>query len=194
MPNAKKLSKKAIASVIAALVVIVAAVSAYFYTRPETFEVSLLLAKGIWSDDGFSHDERQIPAEYEITLRRNLFGKVEASGTLSFDGNTYTIEDVSFSDDNSYSGDLFSIRFDFTDGDSTVPLYINPDITDFVLFLRDYRSDYYSEITSDSFCFELLKINDDNENQNYFPAIDYYIYHPDEYYRILRFIADVFDY
>lgn len=75
MPSVKKLSKKAIAAVIAALAVIVAAVSAYFYTRPETFEVSLLLAKGIWSDDGFSHDERQIPAEYEITLRRNLFWK-----------------------------------------------------------------------------------------------------------------------
>ena len=92
MPNAKKLSKKAIASVIAALAVIVAAVSAYFYTRPKTFEVSLVIAKGIWSDDGFSHDERQIPAEYEITLKRNIFGKVEASGTLSFDGNTYTLK------------------------------------------------------------------------------------------------------
>lgn len=194
MTSLKRLSKNTIVAVIIALAMIVMLILMYFYTRPATFEISLVLAKGIWSDDGFGHDERQIPAEYEITLKRNIFGKVETSGTLSFDGNTYTIEDVSFSDDNSYSGDLFSIRFDFTDGDSTVPLYMNPDITDFVLFLRDYRSDYYSEITSDSFCFELLKINDDNENLNYFPAIDYYIYHPDEYYRILRFIADVFDY
>ena len=122
MMSLKRLSKNTIVAVIIALAMIVMLILMYFYTRPATFEISLVLAKGIWSDDGFGHDERQIPAEYEITLKRNIFGKVEASGTLSFDGNTYTIEDVSFSDDNSYSSDLLSIRFDFTDGDSTVPL------------------------------------------------------------------------
>ena len=186
MPSAKKLSKKAIAAVIAALAVIVAAVSAYFYTRPETFEISLVLAKGIWSDDGFSHDERQIPAEYEITLKRNLFGKINVSGTVSFDGTTYVIiEDSYYSTDE--NGEKFTIRFDFTDTDRIS--YIEGSI-----HLNDYRNDRYSEITSDSFCLYHLQSDGEGDFPSYFPAIDYYIYHPDEYYRILRFIADVFDY
>ena len=186
MPNAKKLSKKAIASVIAALVVIVTAVSAYFYTRPETFEISLVLAKGIWSDDGFSHDERQIPAEYEITLSRNLFGKINASGTVSFDGNIYVIKEDSYysTDEN---GEKFTIRFDFTDTDRSSYMEGSVD-------LKDYRNDRYSEITSDSFCLYHLQSDGEGDFPSHLPAIDYYIYHPDEYYRILRFIADVFDY
>ena len=186
MPSVKRLLKKTIAAVIVALVVIVAAVSAYFYTRPETFEISLVLAKGIWSDDGFSHDERQIPAEYEITLRRNLFGKIYASGTVSFDGTTYVIKEDSYysTDEN---GEKFSIRFDFTDTDRSS--YIEGSVD-----LNDYRNDHYSEITSDSFCLYHLQNDGEGDFPNYFPAIDYYIYHPDEYYRILRFIADVFDY
>ncbi len=186
MPNAKKLSKKAITAVIVALVVIVAAVSAYFYTRPETFEISLVLAKGIWSDDGFSHDERQIPAEYEITLKRNIFGKINATGTVSFDGTTYVIKEESYysTDEN---GEKFTIRFDFTDTDRSSYMEGSVD-------LKDYRNDHYSEITSDSFCLYHLQSDGEGDFPNYFPAIDYYIYHPDEYYRILRFIADVFDY
>lgn len=186
MPNAKKLSKKAIASVIVALAVIVAAVSAYFYTRPETFEISLVLAKGIWSDDGFSHDERQIAAEYEITLKRNIFGKINATGTVSFDGTTYVIKEESYytTDEN---GEKFTIRFDFTDTDRSSYMEGSVD-------LKDYRNDRYSEITSDSFCLYHLQSDGEGDFPNYFPAIDYYIYHPDEYYRILRFIADVFDY
>ena len=186
MPSVKRLSKKAIAAVIAALAVIVAAVSAYFYTRPETFEISLVLAKGIWSDDGFSHDERQIPAEYEITLRRNIFGKINVSGTVSFDGTTYVIiEDSYYSTDE--NGEKFTIRFDFTDTDRSSYMEGSVD-------LKDYRNDRYSEITSDSFCLYHLQSDGEGDFPNYFPAIDYYIYHPDEYYRILRFIADVFDY
>ena len=194
MPSAKKLSKKAIAAVIAALAVIVAAVSAYFYTRPETFEISLVLAKGIWSDDGFSHDERQIPAEYEITLRRNFFGKIYASGTVSFDGTTYVIDDVEYYSDSSYSSKPYNISLEFIDENTAVSAIPETYFPDFVLYLKDYRNDCYSELNYATFCFELLKLGPDNENLNYFPAIDYYIYHPDEYYRILRFIADVFDY
>ena len=165
---------------------IVAAVSAYFYTRSETFEISLMLAKGIWSDDGFSHDERQIPAEYEITLKRNLFGQINVSGTVSFEGTTYVIiEDSCYS--TAEHSENFTLQFDFTDTDRSSYMEGSVD-------LNDYRNDRYSEITSDSFCLYHLQSDGEGDFPNYFPAIDYYIYHLDEYYRILRFIADVFYY
>ncbi|MCI8388084.1 MAG: hypothetical protein HFE63_06405 [Clostridiales bacterium] len=145
------------------------------YTKPHSHKLSLLLTDAT--------SKESISVEYDLTLRRKLFGGTSVSGNVKFGEETYIFTDKSYKSS--------KLRIDIE--------YYSPD-DDFpsgCLVLRDYNNDAYSEIEGNSLCFCHMSYNFDGTQSNtvnYRPAIDYYSQHPDEYYSMLRFICDIFAY